>query len=213
MYNIKINKNEMKENEQYLNDYPIPITYEDTKIIMEQMEKKICEITSSDYSKGTGFFCKIPFPTKDKLLPVLITNWHVIKNEILYRENEEITIFIKNEKKGRILNLNNRLKYTNQEIDITIIELKEKDDNIYDYLELDQNIIEEGSNNIYGGKTIYIIQYPESKLSVSYGILNKIEKGYEFSHLCSTKVGSSGSPILCLNEKKVIGIHTGYPKK
>ena len=201
----------MIEQEKLLFEHPIPITYEETKIITEQMEKNICGITLNDGKKGTGFFCKIPFTTKYRLLPVLITNWHVIKEEILYKDNQEITIFIKTEKRARMLNLNNRLKYTNSKLDITIIELKEKEDKIYDYLELSQNIIEEGSNNIYAGKTIYIVQYPEEKLSVSYGILKEIQT-YQFSHLCSSKCGSSGSPILSLDEKKVIGIHIGNHK-
>ena len=54
----------------------------------------------------------------------------------------------------------------------------------------------------------YIIQYPENNLSVSYGILDKMyeDKEYNFNHKCSTKDGSSGSPILNINNK-IIGIH------
>ena len=100
----------MIEQEKLLDEHLIHITYEDTKIIIEQMEKNICEIILNDCKKGTGFFCKIPYPTKDGLLPVLITNWHVIKEEILYKDNKEITIYIKREKRGRTLNLNNRIK-------------------------------------------------------------------------------------------------------
>ncbi len=32
------------------------------KRLLSQMEKNICEIDCNDGSKGTGFFCKIPFP-------------------------------------------------------------------------------------------------------------------------------------------------------
>ena len=100
----------------------------------------------------------------------------------------------------------NRMKYTNKEYDITIIEIK-PEDNINNYLELDENIINDLVNNInknkgYINKTIYIIQYPEGELSVSYGILDKIyeDKKYNFNHKCSTKGGSSGSPILNINK-------------
>ena len=57
-------------------------------------------------------------------------------------------------------------------------------------------------------KSIYVIQYPESELSVSYGILDKIyeDKIYNFNHKCSTNSGSSGSPVLTINNK-LIGIH------
>ena len=46
-------------------------------------------------------------------------------------------------------------------------------------------------------------------------ILNRIyeDKKYNFNHKCSTKGGSSGSPILNINNK-VIGIHKeGYNNK
>ena len=107
------------------------------------------------------------------------------------------------------------MKYTNKDFDITIIEIKEKD-NIKNYLELDENIIsslknnkDNNNNNDYEDKTLYIIQYPEGELSVSYGILNNtcLDKKYDFNHLCSTNKGSSGSPILNIINNKIIGIH------
>ena len=61
---------------------------------------------------------------------------------------------IKDELDFKKINLNNRMKYTNKEYDITIIELKEKD-NIKNYLELDDNIIND-LNEEYIDKTIYI---------------------------------------------------------
>ena len=70
-------------------------------------------------------------------------------------------------------------------------------------------------NDKYLDETIYIIQYPENKLSVSYGILNSIyiDKKYNFNHKCSTRGGSSGSPILNINNNKVIGVHSeGFSK-
>ena len=56
---------------------------------------------------------------------------------------------------------------------------------------------------------MYILQYPESNLSVSFGILENLygDKEYDFRHKCSTRNGSSGSPILNLNNNKIIGIH------
>ena len=172
--------------EKILSGYPNVISYECTKKIIEQMEKNIFKIKIGK-KQATGFFCKIPYNNKI----VLMTNNHVIDENI-----NEINIKIKEEKESRIINLKNRIKYTNKEYDITIIEMNEKD-NINNYLELDDNIINE-LNEEYLDKTIYIIQYPEGELSVSYGILDKIynDKKYNFNHKCSTKGGSSGSPIL-----------------
>ena len=113
------------------------------------------------------------------------------------------------------IDLNNRLKYTNKEYDITIIELLEKD-KINNYLKLDEDIItdiinkkDKNKNDNFIDKTLYALQYPESNLSVSYGILENIcaDKNYNFKHKCSTRKGSSGSPIININNNKIIGIH------
>ena len=196
--------------ERILIGCPTIISYDCTKKIMEQMEKNICKIRIGD-QQGTGFFCKIPFPDENNMLPVLITNNHIINYELLYKENSTITIS-STLFENKILNLNDRIKHTNQEYDTTIIEIKETD-KIENYLELDDYILDdiinsENNNDIYIEKTLYIIQYPEGHLSASYGILETInnEKKYYFYHKCSTKDGSSGSPILNLNNK-IIGIH------
>ena len=196
-------------NESILPRYPNVICYESTKKIIEQMEKGICKINIGQ-SQGTGFFCKIPFPDMNNMLPVFITNNHIINQELLYKEDVKIKIDIKEETEIKEIELNNRIKYTNKEYDITIIEIKEKD-NINYFLELDDIIINDIINNInknkeYINETIYIIQYPENKLSVSYGILFDINEKYNFNHKCCTKGGSSGSPILNMNNK-IIGIH------
>ena len=71
-----------------------------------------------------------------------------------------IEISIEEENNIRKLNLNNRMKYTDEEYDITIIEIK-KEDGINNYLELDNNIINDIINNNnknknYVDETIYI---------------------------------------------------------
>ena len=141
-----------------------------------------------------------------------MTNNNIINKDLLYKEGAKIEIDIKEETETKILYLNNRMKYTDKEYDITIIEVKEAD-NINNYLELDDVIMNDLLNNInknkeFKNETIYIIQYPENKLSVSYGILDKIyeDKKYNFNHKCVTRGGSSGSPILNMNNK-LIGIH------
>ena len=118
------------------------------------------------------------------------------------------------------MDLNNRMKYTNVEYDITIIEINDND-NINNYLELDDKIINDilndrNENIKYLDKSIYIIQYPKGDLSVSNGIIKNIDseegKNHYFNHNCTTTKGSSGSPILNLNNK-LIGIHTGGSSK
>ena len=196
----------IKENN--ISGYPNVISFDCTKEIMNQMEKNICKIKIGE-EQGTGFFCEIPFPDKKHMLKVLITANHIIGEDILYKEDAKISIYNKEAKSIKELNLNNRIKYTKskEEYDITIIEIKEED-GINNYLELDDKIINDIINNDnenieYMDKTSYIIQYPDGELSVSYGIISNISEDnkYQFHHKCSTKRGSSGSPILNLKNK------------
>ena len=68
--------------EKKINDYPDTVSLKGTEEIVKQMKKSICKILLGK-KKGTGFFCKIPFG--NNLLPVLITNNHII-DEIILKE-------------------------------------------------------------------------------------------------------------------------------
>ena len=69
-----------------------PVLYKSMKYIIKQMETSICKIKSNN-NLGTGFFCVIPFPDMNNLLPVLITNNHVLNNGSLEKGKEiEFTI-------------------------------------------------------------------------------------------------------------------------
>ena len=131
---------EEEENERCLDGYPKIISYKNSKKIIEQMEENICKIRIGNI-KGTGFFCKIPFPTIENMLPVLITNNHLISRDLLNEGNVKINVDIKKEKFTKKLDLNDRIYYTDEDYDITIIELKESDE-IKNYLELDEIIID-----------------------------------------------------------------------
>ena len=200
--------NEIKE--IYLEDYPIPITSESTEIILSQMKKCICKIYMNNGNKGTGFFCKIPFPDKE-YLQFLITNNHIIDENSL---NEDTKIFftINNDEIKKEINIGKRRVYTSQLYDTTIIEIFEDKDGIHDSLELDFDLIGDNHNNLYIKKSIYILHYPNmEKVSVSYGIIKDIDlkNKFDIRHLCCTKEGSSGSPILNLKNNRIIGIHKG----
>ena len=135
----------------------------------------------------------------------------MINNDIIANKNKKIIYKIKKEGKFNSFELNselNRFIYTNEELDVTIIELK-KSDNINHFLEIDDNIINSGDNSGYINESIYVIQYPKGRLSLSSGIVADIdaEQNNNFCHLCSTDEGSSGSPILKVSDNKLIGIH------
>ena len=191
------------EEEKMIKNSPEPVNISGTKEILNQMMKCICKIKINN-TYGTGFFCKIPF--QSKTINFLMTNYHII-NENYYENNNELNLFLNDEKEVKIINLRqNRITYFNKDYDITIIELKEND-NINDYMELDNNLFKNEINAYYKDISIYIIQYPLGKqASVSYGLLNEINE-YDIKHSCSTERGSSGSPILNLLTNKIIGIH------
>ena len=134
------------------------------------MNNCVCRIYINN-CEGTGFFTKIPY--KSQLLPVLLTNNHVIgQDDILY--NNYFSIYLNNDKKTKRIQLNNnRLMYTNEKLDITIIEIKDNDKLNNKYLELDDEIMNYLKSNredefnyicdIYSNNSIYLINYPDFK--------------------------------------------------
>ena len=198
----------MKDNkkEKYIIGSPSPVSLKGTENILDQMKNCVCRIYNNQ--RGTGVFTKIPY--KDKMLPVLITNNHIIDENDL-KDNNIINLSINNNEEKRIIKLDEkRIRYTNKELDITIIEIREKEDKLNNkYIELDDNIInyfttnikEEPSylNKIYSNESIYVINYPKDKdIVVSYGEPPKINKS-EIKHTCCTEEGSLGSPILLIS--------------
>ena len=196
--------------EKKLIDYPNPVFISQNEEILRQMKNSICKICNKDGSKGTGFFCKISLPDKG-YINAFITNNHVINEK--YLENEKEIIIEINKGKNIIVDKvkysNDTFKYTNKEYDITIIEINNNDN--YKFLELDENILDDYKG--YIGNSIYILHYPsnfdEIKAAVSFGILksNFEDKNYNFKHFCCTEFGSSGAPLLNLENNKIIGIH------
>ena len=130
--------------------------------IVEQMKNNVCKIIL-DNAQGTGFFCLIPYPDMNNRLPVLITNNHIINEKLLNEINAEITISTQDDSNIKKLKLDNKIKYTNKEYDVTIIEVKEED-NIKSYLELDDTLLKDVLNDInmnesYLDQGIYLIGY------------------------------------------------------
>ena len=126
--------NIINENQEQL----ISVSLEKTKTILYQMENCICKIYKNNEVIGTGFLCKIPF--NNNLLKVLITNNHILnENDIENNKIIDINIYNKDKKeeiKEIIIN-KKRKKYTNKELDITIIEIKPNIDEINKFMEIE----------------------------------------------------------------------------
>ena len=195
---------------------PDAISFEGLALINEQKENNVCKIIKDNGMKGTGFLCIIPFPDKLHPLPVLMTCNHVINEEDLKPGKQIKLIF--NDNIEKIITIDNsRLFYTNKndDVDTTIIEIKNEDNfDINNMLEIDNNIYKDDLNKYYENKTIYIIHYPDGgNSSYSHNIIQNIDLyNTKIFHLCETDDGSSGAPILNLQNFSVIGIHVGKNK-
>ena len=179
------------------------------KTNLSDMENCICKINGD--SIGTGFFCKIEY--NNKIIPALITNYHVISDEFL-KNKKYLEVYIKNE--SYLIDINKDSKIYSSirsEYDIMIIKINQDNEEIRDYLEVDPNIYKEDSLSTYKNEDIYILHYKkDGKAYISCG--NGIEPDgiNAINHKCNTDNGSSGAPILSSLTNKVIGIHKGFVK-
>ena len=198
--------------EQYIENSPEPVSIEGTEKILFQMKKCVCKITKENGVNGTGFFCKIPFPEHFDLFPVLVTNLHVLnKNDI--EKNKIIEVTLNDDSKKKTIKIEkSRIIFCDENLDVTFIQIKPEKDNIKHFLEISEDIIKNDKNILeskYRKKSIYIIHYPKGKnIKVSYGLINKVLDN-NITHYCITDNGSSGSPVLSLDNFKIIGIHYG----
>ena len=132
----------------------------------------ICKIDGN--KAGTGFFCKIK--RGEELIPVLITNYHVIDDNYM-KQNKYLKFYIND--KSHIIDLNSESKIyssSNNEYDMMIIRIK--DGQVNNYLDIDENIFEDNSENYYEKDSIYILHYAnaeEAKVSFGKGI-KKVDK-------------------------------------
>ena len=107
---------------------------------------------------GTGFICLIPYSTIEHQLKVLITCNHVFND--IKTGNKIKVIFDNNIEKEIILDKTRKL-YTNEEYDITFIELKNNELDLNNYLKIDDELYK--NKEIKKNDQIYIIHYPKGK--------------------------------------------------
>ena len=76
LYSEKMKKEKLLENSA------VSIFIKKAGTIIYQMKNCLCKIRTQNSGKGSGFFCKIPYPGQSHLLPVLITAVFVIDSEV-----------------------------------------------------------------------------------------------------------------------------------
>ena len=169
--------------------------------------KTICKINLPN-GFGSGFFCRIPY-TENKmlLLPVLLTNNHVISKNYL-NSNSEINIDINGDNKQILLK--ERKIWTDENMDFTCIEIKEED-KINSFYNLDDNILDENySNDYYLNQKVLIfaINKDDKEVGFSNGLIKK-NLDEKFAYTCNTLPGCSGGSIVNQSNNCIIGIHRG----
>ena len=146
------------------------ITIKQTEEILNQMKKSICKIKGK--LTGTGFFCYINYKEKD--IPCLITNYHIL-NDNYIQQNKKIEISMNDNDINEEIFINEKdIIYSSpkNEYDAIIIKLQKEEEYIH-FLKLDDKLFNKNSEKGY--ESIYILHYPNgSNASVSYG------KGIEF---------------------------------
>ena len=176
------------------------------KKLEEKGKKTTCKIISKSQDEnvlnGTGFFCKIPY--LNKTIKVLLTNYHILNYKLIEKGN---IIKLSYQSLIKIIEITDERNYwVNELYDFTCIEILNKDD-IEDFYEI------ENFDNVNDSDEIIIVQYPKGgPIKINKGQLISINNN-EIYHNVETHHGSSGSPIILLNQSKVIGIHRGYSKE
>ena len=175
---------------------------------LQKATKAVCEICISEQKFGSGFFCKIPYTQNNNiLLPVLITCYHVLSKDSL---KTDIRIKINGETK--IILLKGRKKWTSKEMDFTCIEIKEEEDNIHTFFNLDDKVLDKNySNDCYLNHNVLIFAINKNdnkQIWFSNGVIKNSQDPF-FAHTCNTYPGCSGGCIVNQSNNNVIGIHKG----
>ena len=150
----------------------------------------------NDGSKGTSFFCKIPFPDSNghqEPLKVLITNNHAFSQSDI-NPGRKFEIYL-NDKSIYIDK--DRLTYIFEKpIDATFIDIKPNYNIDSDsYFELDENVFDMEKINIYLENTVYLLHNSgRNNAELSVGKIKGITLDtYKIKHTCHSQEGSSSS--------------------
>ena len=200
---------------KYNSLYGLFLSIDSCKIIINQLENYICKIRIGN-KESIGTFCKIPFD-RNNVQSVLITDNNLLNKDILNKKDEKIVIDINGDKTNKELNLSNRRIYISEEFATTIIEIKEED-KIKNYIELDNNIIDDIVNDektkseLYAYHPIYMIKSEFGILTVTYGIIDIIyeDRKYIFIYKGNIEEEPIKGPIFSAKTFKLIGQGTTY---
>ena len=157
-----------------------------------KIEGEVTINNKSNYIRGIGYLCNIP----TKYIKVLITYNQILNLQFL-NKIKKIIVYINNKELEIDMKID-RYKYTNEQLDITIIEIL-KEDNINNFLEIDRFI---DSKN-YINENIETIYLQDGNLLSK--ITGTVIKKNNNNYICNIKSITNGIIISNFNSK-LIGI-------
>ena len=211
LFNIIDIYNKINTNNENIEDniHNKPITMKITEIILNQMKNSLCKIKTENDEKAVriGIFTKILYNSED--IPILIINKNIINEKEI-----QVELYEYNKKVIKKISLDNeRRKYINNDLNVSIIEIKKDIDKIDNFIEIDEDIIKydmKENNEIYDkyeNEDIYILNYQNNNdITVSYEIFKKeIIENLKNKYM---KLKSDFClPILLVKNNKLIGIY------
>ena len=158
-----------------------------------EIKMEINEDGKYKYISSMGLLCNI----KDKNMKAIITYSNIINLDILNKENK--LIYFKNNKEKKEIDLKkSRFKYVYD--DITIIEILENEEDINNYIEIDDYI----KSNDYKDEEIILIEYNKNN-KIKY-IDDKIKENNNDNFICYNNNNIKEGIIILKNNLKLIGI-------
>ena len=161
--------------------------------------------------KGYGVFMKVDVgPSKEQEKYLIISEQIILKNN----NYEYIELEKFNEQRKMNLNLKDRYIKPHEELNLTVVEIKDTDEICNEFKFLSYNINFISGSNIFKEGSVFSISYSnEGKTPYSQGFNFNIEN-YEFEHDLYEAEYSRGSPIMIcnynLNDIIIIGVHRGF---
>ena len=158
-----------------------------------EIKMEINEDGKYKYISSMGLLCNI----KDKNMKAIITYSNIINLDILNKENK--LIYFKNNKEKKEIDLKkSRFKYVYDEI--TIIEILENEEDINNYIEIDDYI----KSNDYKDEEIILIEYNKNN-KIKY-IDDKIKENNNDNFICYNNNNIKEGIIILKDNLKLIGI-------
>ena len=169
--------------------YPKSVSEKFVEKILEQMKKSFYKVFKNDGKTelGLGFFSQVK--CYERYIPVLVLN-----SLVLYYENIDTIKVSKNNVKSEI-KLGD-IKIKNKVLNITVIEIEEKqNDKIY-FLELENRLYKKDLEDLFENESIYTIQYFKTDETYSsFGTITTVNNSTTFKLLCDININSKFSII------------------